>query len=164
MARLLPDLLHGIFPAEPAFEMGAELGVADKLEWFSIRGDSPFDQVAGLFGPARCEHRFDAGVGTNEKGCARRKQADLYRLVAFEGVAAAAMNFAYRLAGQNTHLDSANHFGGVARRNAGGGGSGEPREDAVEVCGATELGFATQAIPQFLRARGSIGQAIEKRA
>ena len=66
--------------------------------------------------------------------------------------------------GEDAHLDGADYFLGVARGDAGGGGGVEPSEDFVEMHGTALLGAAPEAIAEFFRARGGVGEAFEEGA
>jgi hypothetical protein len=75
-----------------------------------------------------------------------------------------AEDFGDGFAGQQAHLNRADNFLGVARRDAGGGFAVEAREDFVQVLGAMLLCGSQQTLAQFFRACGSVGEAFEERA
>ena len=77
---------------------------------------------------------------------------------------AGAENFSDGLSCEDAHLDSADYFLGVARGDAGGGGGVEPSEDFVEMHGTALLGAAPEAVAEFFRARGGVGEAFEEGA
>ena len=78
--------------------------------------------------------------------------------------AASAENLGDGLFGEDAHLDGANYFLGVARGDAGGGGRVEAGEDFVQMYRAALFGAAPEAVAEFFRARGGVGEAFEESA
>ena len=181
---------HG--EADAAFEMRAQVGVADELEGFGVGRNAagvvthPFthffthprrNEVTDFVQPAGGEHGIDARVDAGVKGWAWRREADFRDGIAFECVytrsgtrflsrfgLAGAENFGDGFSGEDAHLDGADYFLGVARGDAGGGFAVEAGEDFVQVRCATLFCAASQTLAQFFRARGSVGEAFEERA
>jgi len=105
-ARGLLDICDGFGEGDAAFEVGAEVGVADKLERLAVGRDANIfmrlvtqlvtrlvthlgrDERADFVEPAGGEHFVDAGVDAGVEGGARRREADFGDGVAFEGVCA----------------------------------------------------------------------------
>ena len=200
-ARGLLDICDGGSERDAAFEVGAEVGVADELERLGIGGDADIftrlvtqlvtqlvthlgrDEGADFVEPAGGEHFVDAGVDAGVEGGARRREPDFGDGVAFESVvasvvayfativirrdgvgAAGAENFGDGLSGEDAHLDGADYLLRVAGGDAGGGGGVEAGEDFVEMHGAALFGAAAEAVAEFFRARGGVGEAFEEGA
>jgi len=189
-ARGLLDLRDRIREADAAFEVGAQVGVADELERLGVGRNAaivvthPFthfrrNERADFVEPAGGEHAFDAPVDAGVESGARRRESDFRDGVALEGVfthlgfftylttrftTAGAENFGDGLSSEDAHFDGADYFWGVARSDAGGGLGVEAGEDFVQVrCAALSYDVA-QTLAQFFRARGGIGKAFEERA
>ena len=176
-ARGLLDVRDSSVEREAAFEVGAQVGVADELERLRIRSNAARDKSADFVEPAGGEHFVDAGIDARVEGGARRREAYLRDRVAFEGVcahfamlvirrggAAGAENLGHGLSGEDAHLDGADDFLRVARGDAGGGGGVEAGEDFVQVRRAALFGAAAEAIAKFFRAGRRVGEAFEKGA
>ncbi len=190
-ARGLLDICDGGGERDAAFEVGAQVGVADELERLGVGSDANIftrlvthagrDEGADFVEPAGGEHFVDAGVDAGVEGGARRREADFCDGVAFESVVAhfATIFFTYLparggvagaeylgdwLFGEDAHLDGADYFLGVARGDARGGRGVESGEDFVEMHGTALCGAATEAVAEFFRARGGVGEAFEESA
>ena len=195
-ARGLLDICDCGGERDAAFEVGAEVGVADELERLGVGGDAANiftrlvthagrDERADFVEPARGEHFVDAGVDASVESGARWREADFGDGVAFESVvasvvayfatifftylparggAAGAENLGDWFSGEDAHLDGADYFLGVARGDASGGRGVESGEDFVEMHGTALFGAATEAVAEFFRARGSVGEAFEEGA
>ena len=220
-ARGLLDICDRGGERDAAFEVGAEIGVADELERLRVGSDRNIftrlvthpgrDEGADFVEPAGGEHFVDASVDAGVEGGARRREADLSDRVAFESVctqrsthfamcsfagpsahryffthpfthfssrfvtrvvtrrlsaagATGTKNIGDRLSGEDAHLDGADYFLGVARGDAGGGRGVETGEDFVEMHGTALLGAAPEAVAEFFRARGGVGEAFEEGA
>ncbi len=110
-ARGLLDICDGGGERDAAFEVGAEVGVADELERLGVGSDAANiftrlvtrrfthlvthlvthlgrDEGADFVEPAGGEHFVDAGVDAGVEGGARRREADFGDGVAFESVCA----------------------------------------------------------------------------
>ena len=102
-ARGLLDICDGGGERDAAFEVGAEVGIADELERLRVGGDAANiftrlvtrlvthlgrDEGADFVEPAGGEHFVDAGVNAGVEGGARRREADFGDGVAFERVVA----------------------------------------------------------------------------
>src|ERR1700723_2506340 len=162
----LLDICDGCGESDGAFEVGAEVGVADELEWLGIDRNSGRNECADFVEPAGGEHFVHAGVDAGVEGGTRRREADFGDGVAFEGVvasivasivayfamlvtrrvdvtgAASAENLGDWLTCEDAHLDGADYFLGVAGGDAGGGRGVETGEDFVQVRCAMLLGAA----------------------
>ena len=103
-ARGLLDICDCGGERDAAFEVGAEVGVADELEWLCVGCDAANiftpsivtqlvthlgrDEGADFVEPAGGEHFVDAGVDAGVERGARRREADFGDGVAFESVVA----------------------------------------------------------------------------
>ena len=102
-ARGLLDICDGCGERDAAFEVSAEVGVADELERLGVGCNAANiftrlvthlvthlgrDERADFVEPAGGEHFIDAGVNAGVEGGARRREADFGDGVAFESVAA----------------------------------------------------------------------------
>jgi hypothetical protein len=176
-ARGLLDICDCSGEREAAFEVGAEVGVADELEWLGIDRNSGRNEGADFVEPAGGEHFVHAGVDAGVEGGARRREADFGDGVTFQSVAAhfativirrvgaaSAENLGDGFSGEDAHLDGADCFLGVARGDAGGGRGVEAGEDFVEMHGTVLLGAAAETVAEFFGARGGVGEAFEKSA
>ena len=138
-ARGLLDICDGGGERDAAFEVGAEVGVADELERLGVGGDAANistrlvtqlvthlgrDERADFVEPAGGEHFVDAGVDAGVEGGARRREADFGDRVAFEGVVARVVA---RFATYLFHEPSPLRGGAACAENFGDGLS---REDA----------------------------------
>ena len=103
---------------------------------------------------------FDAVVQRGARGL----QADLDRVVAFQGRAARPVNFRERAPRKQANFDRANHLGAVAGTDAQCRFRIEPPQDAVQILQAVRVGSGFEARAQFLRARRGVGQAFEQSA
>jgi hypothetical protein len=191
-ARGLLDIRDSDGEWEAAFEMGAEVGVADELERLRVGGDAANiftrfvtllvthlgrDEGADFVEPAGGEHFVHTGIDAGVESGTRRREADFGDGVAFESVAAhfativirrvgaaSAENLGDWLFGEDAHLDGADYFLGVAGGDAGGGGGVEAGQDFVQVRCAVQLGAAAETVAEFLGARGGVGEAFEEGA
>ena len=174
-ARGLLDICDGGSEGDGAFEVRAEVGIADELERLGVGCDAANiltrlvtrpgrDERADFVEPAGGEHFVDAGVDAGVEGGARRREADFGDGVAFEGGAIGTENLGDGLFGEDAHLDGADYFLRVAGGDAGGGGGVEASEDFVQVRRAVLLGAAAETVAEFFGARGGVGEAFEEGA
>ena len=162
--RGLLDLLHGVFFAEAAGEMFAQLRITDELEWLRVGRDAACDERANFCEPSGGEHRIRARVDACVERGARRQQADFDYFIPMQGVAAAAMDFAHWFSGEQPQFERANYFLCVARGNARGRFCVQTRERAMQMFGAAELDPLPQARANFFRALRSICESFEESA
>ena len=122
---------HG--ESDAAFEVGAEVGVADELKRLGIfthpGGNAAGDEGADFVEPAGGEHRFDAGVDAGVEGGARRRESDFRDGVALESVYPhfAAHILAHFFTGLPTYFSTrfVTRGGAAGAENFGNGFSGE---------------------------------------
>jgi hypothetical protein len=88
----------------------------------------------------------------------------LFTYLTAQGGAASAENLGDWFSGEDAHLDGADYFLCIARGDAGGRFGVEPGEDFVQMHGAVLLGAAAEALAEFFRARGGVGEAFEEGA
>ena len=191
-ARGLLDICDGCGERDAAFEVGAEVGIADELERLGVGRNAANiftrlvtrlvthlgrDERSDFVEPAGGEHFVDAGVNAGVESGARRREADFGDGVAFESVVAHLATIVIRglgatrtknlgdwLSCEDAHLDGADYFLGVAGGDAGGGCGVEAGEDFVEMHGTVLLGAATEAVAEFFGACGGVGKAFEESA
>ena len=107
---------------------------------------------------------MDAALDAFIERGARRLQADLDRVVAFERRAARLMDFAERASREQADFNGANHLGAVARADTHRGFGIEAPQNAMQILQAVRVRAGFQPRAQFLRARRGVGQTFEQRA
>src|SRR5579863_5803492 len=149
---------------QPSRKMLANLRVADELKSLRVRRYAAGNQSANLIDPAGLDHGFHSLVDSLIELCARRREADLDDLIAFQPVPAAGVNLGNRLSREYAYFDGANDFLRVAWGNSPRGIAIEPREHPVQILRAMSFRPLAQAFAKFFGARGRIGKSLKQRA
>ena len=134
-ARGLSDICDCRGERDAAFEVGAQVGVADELERLRVGCDAANiftrlvtrlfthprrDEGADFVEPAGGEHFVDASVDAGVEGGARRREADFRDGVAFESVVASVVAYFATIV-----IRRVNVTGAACTENLGDGLSGE---------------------------------------